>query len=149
MEKAIKKNRGIWKAAVPTGTALAVAHSLAVINGWYRSIPWIDIPIHFWWAIALGLVAYWIIQHFPEYIDLDKSFLFTVLVALSLSALGGVLWEFGEFIYDTINSSYGFGASPVQLGLRDTLADILFDMLGGLAVAIFVRLRYHRKKKAI
>ena len=149
MEKAVKRDSLVWKVTVPTGTVLAVVHSIAVVNGWYSSIPWIDIPIHFFWAVVLGLVAYWIIRRFPDYIDLDKSFLFTVLVALSLSALVGVLWEFGEFIYDTINMLYGLDATPVQFGLSVTLADLLFDMLGGLTVAIFARLRYHMRNKTV
>jgi len=146
MEKEVGKENGIFKTAVPAGTALVVVHSLAVINNWYRLIPRIDTIIHFSWTVVLGLVVYWIINRFPGYIDLGKNLFFTILVGLSLAALGGVLWEFGEFTYDFVARSYILGVSPVQFNLYDTLSDLFFNLLGGFTVAIFVWLRYHRKR---
>ena len=145
MEEALEEKNGVMKVAVPTGAVLAIVHSLAVINDWYRSIPWIDTLVHFWWAVTLGLVVYWLIERFPGHVDLGKNLLVTVLVGLSLAALGGVLWEFGEFIYDFISNLYSHNPKPVQFGLDDTLGDMFFNLLGGAAVAIFAWLRYHRK----
>lgn len=149
MEKEVKKENGVFKFAVPTGTALSVAHSLAVVNNWYRSIPWIDILIHFGWAVTLGLVGYWIIKKFPQYIDLGKNLFFTILVGLALSALFGILWEFGEFIFDSTAHLFAEDPQRVQLGIGDTLKDLAFDMLGGASVAIFAWLRYHRGRKSL
>jgi len=149
MEKeVIRKTKVMW-VAVPTGATLAVIDFFAVANNWYRTHQWIDTFIHFGWAVALGLIVYWMIVRHAGPIDmtLGKSFPFTVLVALSLTALGGVLWEFGEFTYDFINNLYGTGSLPVQLSLQDTMGDLFFDLLGGLGVAIFAWLRYHKKRK--
>jgi len=148
MEEEVTSNNVILGIVAPIGTALVVAHSLAVINDWYRAFPWIDIPIHLGWAVVVGFVIYWVIERFPGHIDLGKNLFVTMLVGLSLAAFVGILWEFGEFIYDFVAQLFDLGAKSVQFSVGDTLADMLFDMLGGISVAIFAWLSYHKKRKS-
>src|SRR3990167_11463646 len=131
MEKKIGNRRGILEVAVPIGAVLVVAHTLAVVNDWYRSTPWIDIFIHYGWTVVLGLFVYLIIEHFPGHINLGKNLFATIIIGLSLASFGGILWEFGEFTYDFISKFYSPHVSPVQLGISDTLKDLVFDILGG------------------
>ncbi len=149
MEKEINKKREVLRIAVPLGAALIVTHAVAVINDLYRSVPWIDILIHYGWAVALGFFVYLVIEHFPGHIDLSKNLFVTILVGLSLSGFGGILWEFGEFMYDVTGGSFGLDLQDVQLGIGDTLKDLLVNMLGGMSVAIFVWLRYHKKRESL
>ena len=149
MEKKIEKENGVFKVAVPAGAVLLVVHLVAVENNWYRSIPWIDIISHFGATVVFGLGVYWLILRFPGHLDLSKNLFVTLLAGASLSALGAVLWEFGEYIYDLTNLASNPNALPVQLSIGDTLKDLLFNILGGIAVAIFARVHYHRKRKQL
>jgi len=147
MEKEIEKENGVFKVAVPVGTALLAFHLIAVMNDWYRSIPLIDAIFHFGATVVFGLGVYWLIVRFPGHLDLSKNLFVTLLAGASLAALGAVLWEFGEYIYDAVALALNTGAMPVQLSIADTMKDLMFNILGGLAVAIFARVHYHRRRK--
>jgi hypothetical protein len=145
MEKAVSKSKSIGRSVVLTGIGLAIVHSVAVFNDWYRLIPWIDIPLHFWGGVVGTLLFSWLVYRFPGYINVEKNFLVTLAIALSWAALGGVVWEFGEFIYDLTAHSYGLSARSVQSTLDDTLSDLVFDLIGGFAVAVAMLLSYHKR----
>jgi len=145
MEKEVNGQKLILRTSASMAFILAVVHGLAVANNWYRTIPSIDIPIHAGWTATLGLLVYWLIERYPGHIKLGHNLFVTILVGLSLSALGGVIWEFIEFAYDFFGID--FGIPNVQLGIGDTLLDMFSNMLGGTCVAIFAWLRYHGKKK--
>ena len=117
------------------------------MNDWYRSIPLIDAIFHFGATVVFGLGVYWLILRFPGHLDLSKNLFVTLLAGASLAALGAVLWEFGEYIYDAVALALNTGAMPVQLSIADTMKDLMFNILGGLAVAIFARVHYHRRRK--
>lgn len=145
MEKEISGERFILRIAASMAFVLSVVHGLAVANNWYRTVPSIDIPIHAGWTATFGFVIYWLIERYPGHINLGENLFVTILVGLSLSALGGVVWEFIEFAYDFFGID--FGIPKVQFGIGDTLLDMLSNMLGGVSVAIFAWVRYHRKRK--
>ncbi|MBU2101507.1 hypothetical protein KKH05_02210 [Patescibacteria group bacterium] len=119
-------------------------HSVASINDWYRSMAWIDIPIHFTAGVLSAAVFYWFFQRFPSHFDASRNFWVTLIMVLGFAALVGVLWEFTEFTYDFLIAKYGLGLKTLQFGLMDTLGDLLSDLAGALALAIFVKFRYHR-----
>lgn len=148
MEEKVGGKRIAFRFSLPAGVALLTFHIFAISRDLYRSIPSIDILSHFGATVTGGLVVYWLIVRYPNHIDLGKNMFFTLLIGLSLGSLGGVLWEFIEFAYDIIAPKFNPGALPVQLSLGDTMKDLLFNSLGGLAVAIFVWLRYYRKHRS-
>ncbi|OGY57018.1 MAG: hypothetical protein A2Y84_02175 [Candidatus Colwellbacteria bacterium RBG_13_48_8] len=119
-------------------------HSLAYTHDWYRSLAWIDIPVHFLAGILTAAVFYWFFQMFPSHFDPARNFVITLILVLGWAALVGVAWEFTEFIYDWLVITYVFPWQPLQFGLKDTIGDLLFDLLGALTLAVFVRLRYHK-----
>jgi uncharacterized membrane protein YjdF len=58
-----------------------------------------------------------------------------------MSALGGILWEFHEFLFDYFIAKKGRYLFT-QLGVVDTMSDLFFDLIGGLTAGlIFLRKR--------
>ncbi len=120
-------------------------HSVVSMGGFYRSMSWVDMPVHFLAGVLSAAVFYWFFQRFPSHFDASRHFWVTLLMVLGFAALVGILWEFIEFLYDFLIAKYSFNLDTLQFGLRDTLGDLLFDLLGALALAIFVKLRYHNR----
>lgn len=148
MEKAVE-NRHIFRAVVFAGTALAVVHLFAVFQDLYRRVLWIDIPMHLWGGAFLALGFYYFFHRAPHYVDLGKSSVVTLVLLLGFAALGGVLWEFGEFLYDQVALYINpLTVRLVQFGLADTMGDLAFDLLGAFVVAIFMQARYYKKRRA-
>lgn len=143
-EEIKQKGETIVKVAIPTGTFLALVHSFASFNNLYRVFPWIDIPLHFWGGVLLALPFYWFFYRFPRLLKINElPFIVLLILVLGWTTLGGVLWEFGEFLYGART------ARPIQLGVADTLGDLFFDMLGGLTVALLLKLLYHKREKKV
>ena len=110
-------------------------HTLATVRYWYWTIWWFDIPMHFFGGFWAAVVFVWFInKYFPQISQLH-NFLSSLIAILSFVALIGVLWEFAEFLFDVFISSGGY-AKIVQQDAADTLGDLLFDLLGGLTVAV-------------
>lgn len=119
-------------------------HSVASVNDWYRSMTWIDIPVHFLAGVLSAAFFYWFFQKYPSHFDTSRNFWLTLILVLGFSALVGVFWEFTEYAYDYLIGRFGLGLKTLQFGLKDTLGDLVADLLGALVLAIFVKLRYHR-----
>lgn len=145
MEETLKDHHSIGRVALFLGAALMIAHAIGVFNDWYNLIPWYDIPLHFWSGAEGALVFYWLAYRFPGYVNIEKNFSVTLVMVLGWVALGGVLWEFGEYLYDLIVYVNGFSLRPAQFSLDDTLADLVFDLAGGLGVAVRMGLGYHNR----
>ena len=120
-------------------------HSAVSVGGFYKSMGWVDIPVHFLAGVLSAAVFYWFFQRFPSHFDTSRHFWVTLLMVLGWAALVGVLWEFTEFLYDFLIAKYSLSLNTLQFGLRDTLGDLLSDLLGALTLAIFVKLRYHNR----
>lgn len=150
MDEALKEKKLLGSAVVELGVVLIVAHLVAVITQWYHTHPWIDIPQHFFGGVFAALIFYWITYRFPRFFKLIPSFPVPLILVLSWTAFLGVLFEFTEFIYDlVVFDSLSLGNFPTQLGVRDTMGDLFFDLIGGLFLAIFMRLRYDGKKRQL
>jgi hypothetical protein len=121
-------------------------HFIAHFSGWYRSptFSWVDIPIHFLAGVWVAAVFYWFFQRFPSHFDTSRHFWITLSMVLGWVALIGTFWEFAEYSYDLVVAKYNLNLDVLQFGLRDTLGDLLSNLTGALALAIFVKLRYHR-----
>lgn len=144
-KKIVEKKKVVFGVAIPLGIALAIVHTFAVLNGWYHLFPWIDAPIHFLWTVVVWLIVYWFLDRSPRYSNyFNRGFWVFIVAAMFITVLGGVLWELGESSYDTIASFFDIDARPTQISLSDTLSDLLINILGGLVLAIFVYMRYHR-----
>lgn len=150
MDKALKERKLLGKLIVQLGVALIAIHVIAVIFRWYHIYQWIDIPQHFFGGILVALTFYWLNFAYPRFLKLIPGALAPSILVLSWTAFLGVLFEFTEFLYDTIIFGYfGIGDFPSQLGLSDTIGDLFLDILGGLSLVIFMRLRYDKRKRQL
>jgi len=150
MEEALKKKRLLWRTVIQLGVALVAIHIVAVISRWYHTYPWIDIPQHFFGGVLAALIFYLITYAYPRFFKLNSNFPIPIILVVGWVALLGVLFELMEFSYDSIIFGYlGIGNFPSQLGLRDTIGDLFFDLIGGMSLAIFMRLRYDKRKRQL
>lgn len=131
------------KKIVLFAVALVAIHLIAIFYNLYWRFLWMDIPMHFLGGVLVAVVFIWFFERFPGHIDLSRNFLLTIILTLGFVALIGVLWEFNEFVYDLLISSRGWGVLTSQ-GTSDMVGDLFFDILGGLCVVIFKRLRYNK-----
>lgn len=121
--------------------AVLTVHVFAVGLGWYQSLGWLDIPMHFFGGYAIAILALatynWILSQISISIRSSKSSPYARLLLEGVFVVGavmivGVAWEWYEFIFDQFATSmvakYGFA----QMGLPDTMDDLLNDTLGAL-----------------
>ena len=127
----------------------------------YGRFPWWDSVLHGFSGVLLSMIALWLIHIImagnDKAIYFNKYFLALFLVMFSLGM--GACWEIIEYTYDSISgtntqqfmaSTTGslFTAEDIPLcghaALRDTMTDLILDLVGSLLVAIF-GLFYHDK----
>ena len=93
----------------------------------YIDYPRLDIPTHFFGGVAITYFYLVAIAHGQHLVGrLHRSI--QLLLALGLTAIAAVIWEFLEFLSDA-----GFG-TLMNLGVADTLVDLFFGLLGGLVM---------------
>jgi hypothetical protein len=105
--------------------------------GAYDAIPWFDSVVHFTLPFFLGPTLYIALARADVVPDPKDSTetrhyvgIFIVTLALGI-ALGG-LWEIWEWVSD-----HSFGSS-LQLGLDDTVGDLVADTAGSLCGALLL-----------
>lgn len=127
----------------------------------YGKFPWWDSVLHGFSGLLLSMIALWLIHVImagnDKAIYFNKYFLALFLVMFSLGM--GACWEIIEYTYDSISgtntqqfmaSTTGslFTAEDIPLcghaALRDTMTDLILDLVGSLLVVIF-GLFYHDK----
>jgi len=96
-------------------------------KGFYAYIlfPWLDMPTHFFGGVAITYFFYTgtgyaqaMVGRIPPVIQMFLS--------LGLTAITAVVWEFLEFLSDTLLGT------KMNLGVSDTLSDLFFGLLGGV-----------------
>ena len=97
----------------------------------YLSFPFIDIPLHLVGGFAIAYFFSGALNIGAERgaVDPVRGTLRLILL-ISLTCFAGVLWEFAELGLDRDPRT------PLQLGLQDTLGDILVGMVGGALYAL-------------
>lgn len=133
MEKKVTRTMSSLKLIIGLLVFIAVIHFSALYNYWYWTYQWLDMPMHFLGGFWTALVVFALINNFqfPVSKQSVSGFFSFLIIILSFVALVGVLLEFVEFFYNI-----------QQSGVADTLADLFFDLLGGLA---FIFLTFLRK----
>lgn len=115
--------------------AVFAFHLLAsfVLNA-YEAWPPLDIPMHFTGGVAIAYFAWGAVDAFEEYGLLQTSTgLLRGLLVFGLATTAAVFWEFAEYLVDR------FAGVKVQLGLTDTLLDMLLGQLGCLTLIWLTR----------
>lgn len=127
----------------------------------YGKFSWWDSVLHGFSGVLLSMIALWLIHVImagnDKAIYFNKYFLALFLVMFSLGM--GACWEIIEYTYDSISgtNTQQFMASTTgslittediplcgHAALRDTMTDLVLDLIGSLLVAIF-GIFYHDK----
>jgi hypothetical protein len=114
---------------------------LGSILGWY-GLGWWDTFMH---VISGGILGFAGIALYERLIHRDAgheiSPWFVFLFTLSFAALGGVIWEIYEFSCDQF-----FNMTLQGGGNKDTMTDLIADVLGGLVIAVWTGVRTKWRK---
>ena len=159
-----------FKVDVPAALSVVIllfAFSALVLGDgldFYGRFTWWDSVLHGFSGVILSFVALWLIHVImagnDKYIYFNKYFLVLFLVMFSLGM--GACWEIVEYTYDSLSgtntqqfmaSTTGsiFGAEDVPLcghaALRDTMTDLILDLVGAFAVAVYGFFQHNRLKE--
>lgn len=103
-----------------------------VLGEWahfYHTIKGYDLIVHYVGTAVVAILAFLLTYtlHYTGKLRLTLPFIgfFTVVFALAM----GTIWEIAEFIVD----KFGYDA---QKGLKNTMWDLIFDLIGGMTTAI-------------
>lgn len=124
--------RAGWAPLLVFGLHVVVSRGLDA----YRLFPPLDIPMHFFGGVAIAYFFRHAALQAPRHgltQATDQLTHWVLVLALTCSAT--VIWEFAEFVSDHL-----FG-THAQLGLADTMKDVLMGSLGGLTLAAVTLLR--------
>ncbi len=115
---------------------VAVFHSLAIENSWYWLYWWMDVLMHVFGGLLIGLLA----LAFHSYFSLDRStknlFVFVIVLVLVI----GVGWEIFEYTTNVFVAEEPF---------PDAFHDLFADLAGGLFSFVIGYLIYGAKNKKI
>lgn len=111
--------------------------------GLYTHLGWWDHLTHALSASLVagaGYIAVRAIDLHSEKIRLPHRFAFVFILVLVLAF--GVVWELFEFALDLVAEETGLTMPLAQHGLGDTVADLVYDSVGGLVVAFFGQVQF-------
>ena len=101
------------------------------VRGWYHLFyPFYDKIAHLVSSITiavLGFVAAVIIDRYTE-IKLNRPTIVFFVIIFTMAL--GAFWEITEFLSDNL-----FG-TQLQVGLGDTMYDLIFDLAGGIIIGV-------------
>ncbi|EJN59115.1 hypothetical protein HSB1_25360 [Halogranum salarium B-1] len=125
-------------------TSAVFLHALGTVGvpgtdeSFYTSLAWWDSLTHALSASVVAAIGYTVaraIDEHTEAVELPGRFMF-VFILLFVVAFG-VFWEVLEFAVGGAAELLGNDAILTQYGLEDTMTDLLFDLVGGVVVAIW------------
>jgi hypothetical protein len=125
-------------------TAAVFLHALGTVGipgtdqSFYTSLPWWDSVTHALSASVVAAIGYTVARGVDEHTDavyLPERFMF-VFILLFVVAFG-VFWEVLEFAIGGAADLLGNDAILTQYGLGDTMTDLVFDIVGGVLVALW------------
>lgn len=132
-----------FKAAGLSIVVVLFFHGIGLIFDLYGLLPWYDIPMHFGGGFAMGLLGLAIWSEgvedvrFKGWFQKHLKWWLVPGVVLGFVSLISILWEVHEWILDVFLPS---ADHLRQANVSDTMADFVFDLLGGiLALALFWR----------
>jgi hypothetical protein len=127
--------------------AVAILDKIAYVYHLYWKYQWFDDIPHFLGGISLGFLIIFVIWESGKTLA-DREIFFKVIIVIFLI---GFLWELFEFGVDryAIRQIGLKTLSNLEINLSDSLSDLLFDGLGGLASGLlFIFLNNKNKLKS-
>lgn len=112
---------------------LFFTHLLLLNFKLYIIVPWLDMLMHLLGGSFIAFSFYLMLKYFEKKVLIPQlHYLFKIAFILSFVATATVLWEFGEFISDSLLKTTS------QVGLEDTLLDMFLGLVGGVAFVIWM-----------
>jgi hypothetical protein len=118
-------------------TSAVFFHALGTF-GPYRSTWYWDHVAHTLSSSVVAAVGYSTLRAMDmhiEDVEIPSKFMFLFILAFVMAF--GVLWEVIEFGIGLSSEILGAGRFLTQYGLEDTMMDLVFDLIGGIIVALF------------
>ncbi|MFB6282771.1 MAG: hypothetical protein ABEK59_02415 [Halobacteria archaeon] len=118
-------------------TAAVFLHAVGAL-GPYKTVWWWDHVTHMLSASLTAGIGYIVARglelHSPK-VRIPNRFMFVFILLFAMAA--GVIWEIFEFYASTLSQDL-LGQKVVTVyGLGDTMEDLLFDLMGGILVALW------------
>lgn len=118
---------------------IALFNGLATVFYWYWEIRWLDKPMHVLGGFWLGGTGLWWYYHAHRNAlkERMRTATFVMTCAVATAFIVGGLWEIFEYGLDLYVHRHWSAI--------DTTGDLIADIVGGVLVGFYVRLRgYHR-----
>ncbi len=135
--------RKLFRAAWPMAAVFIFDNTINKYLGVYERWPSFDIPMHVFGGVVTAWCLARLLKSLKVYISLKPSWL-RYWFLISGTALVGIVWEFYEWSLDQIFPNMG-----MQLGLADTLGDLLNDLIGATIFIVFIWYRHRSRSKNI
>ena len=133
---------------VATGVLFSIQGLLVFSYTEYFEFLQIDRVLHFAGGALVALFAGWVIFTKPTLVTVRALSWFALILALaSYVALAGSAWELYEFAWDEL-VAYPIGAPVAQPNLKDTMEDMMFNLLGGITSAALFLAVIRRRGRA-
>ena len=125
-------------------TTAVFLHALGTVGlpgsqfSFYQSVWWWDHLTHALSSSVVAAAGYATVRAIDlhsEQVTLPPRFIFVFILMFVVAF--GVLWEVLEFAVGGLGSLFGGANILTQYGLEDTLLDLVFDIIGGLVVAVW------------
>ncbi len=104
-------------------------HILSQSLGAYQYISWLDTPMHFFGGAAIAASSYHLFKHLEDKKELSTIPSFKFFMALAITALAAVIWEFSEYGGDLLFRTV------MQPSIYDTMKDLCMGLLGATVVS--------------
>jgi hypothetical protein len=125
-------------------TSAVFLHALGTVGlpgsefSFYQTVWWWDHLTHTLSSSVVAAAGYTTVRAIDEhseevYLPWQFTFVFVLLFVVAF----GVLWEVIEFAVGGVGALLGGGSILTQYGLDDTLLDLVFDIVGGVVVALW------------
>lgn len=114
----------------------------------YDWIPWWDLFLHGFSGALIafaGFLFYNGLRHNQGQLPGEEWPVVVIFMNLTATT-SAALWEYYEFILDTF---FGFNAQYSELGVGDTMTDMMICTAGGLVLSLWIYWSYHHKKQNI
>lgn len=109
--------------------AVLIAHGAGLFMGLYAQYHNFDMLVHFLGGTFTASVFISTAARHPKFSFIGQNKWVNIIVAVALTVLVGVLWEFFEFYVGV------WTGLPSQT-YTDTLSDLFFDTIGGLSSSL-------------
>jgi len=115
---------------------------LGETGDFYNRFAPFDLILHGLSGIMIGLVGFIIIYFFLYTHRIEADPLLVSIFSISFSVAAGAVWEIFEFFMDQT-----FGFNMQKSGLKDTMTDLIVDLIGACLVGVGAY-RYLRKDES-